>query len=84
MENSLSTNVHNDFDWLESELDGKDYLVGEDVTAADILMGFNIEFIFARKFGTEGRDWPDVKKWLDRVQQREAYKKAVDKSGYSL
>ncbi|KAI1625326.1 glutathione S-transferase [Exophiala viscosa] len=84
MEKGLSTNVHNDFDWFESELEGKEYLVGKTVTAADILMGFNIEFIFARKLGTEGGDWPNVTKWLSRVQQREAYKKAVEKSGYSL
>lgn len=84
MEKGLATNVQNDLDWLESELEGREYLVGEDVTAADILLGFSIEFILARELGTQSREWPTVRKWLARVQQREAYKKAVEKTGYSL
>ena len=85
MEKALSVNVHNDLNWLESELsDGRTWLVGGDVSAADIMMGFNTEFMFARKLGTEGGDWPNVKKWLERVKGREAYLKAVERTGYSL
>ncbi|KAJ9614076.1 hypothetical protein H2200_002212 [Cladophialophora chaetospira] len=93
MESSLSVNVHNDLNWLESELSspspsssgGRTWLVGDDVTAADIMMGFNTEFIFTRKLGVEGgEEWPNVQKWLERVKGREAYKKSVERTGYSL
>lgn len=84
MEQGLSPNIHNDLDWLEGELHGKKYLVGDDVTAADIIMVFSIEFIFARKLGTTGGSWPNVKRWLEAMQSREAYKKAAERSGYSL
>ncbi|KIX98445.1 uncharacterized protein Z520_05746 [Fonsecaea multimorphosa CBS 102226] len=59
--------------------DGRD-----DVSAADILMGFSVDFIFARKLGTEGADWPNVRRWLHGIKQREAYTRAVKKTGYSL
>ncbi len=72
MEKGLSPNIQNDLNWLESEGAGRQCLVGNDVTAADILMGFSIESIFARKLGTEGGDWPNVRKWLEGLQQREA------------
>ncbi|KAK5230331.1 hypothetical protein LTR47_007747 [Exophiala xenobiotica] len=84
MEKGLSPNIHNDLNWLEGEVQGRQFLVSNDVTAADIMMGFSIEFIFARKLGTEGGDWPNVRKWLEGLQQREAYRKAVEKTGYSL
>lgn len=72
MEKGLSPNIQNDLNWLESEVAGRQCLVGNDVTSADILMGFSIESIFARKLGTEGGDWPNVRKWLEGLQQREA------------
>ncbi len=84
MEKGLSTNVQNDLNWLESELADREWLVGDDVTAADVMMGFNTEFIFTRKLGTEGGEWPNARKWLDRIQKREAYMKAVERTGYSL
>lgn len=89
MEKGLSTNVHNDLNWLEAELSGggggtNQFLVGRSLTAADIIMGFSIEFIFARKLGTEGGSWPNVQQWLDRIRQTASYKRAVEKTGYSL
>lgn len=88
MEKALSPNVQNDLNWLEAELSsnesGGKYLVGNDLTAADVIMGFSIEFIFVRKLGTEGGNWPKIQKWLSGITDRDAYKKAVEKTGYSL
>ncbi|KEF63287.1 uncharacterized protein A1O9_01264 [Exophiala aquamarina CBS 119918] len=87
MEKGLSSNVHNDFAWLEHELaaSSDNFLVGGHLTAADIIMGFSIEFIFARKLGTErdGR-WPRIQHWLDRIRDEPSYKKAVERTGYKL
>ena len=86
MEANLRPNVHNDLDWLEGELKkgGGKYLVGDSLTAADILMQFSIEFMFARGLGTQGKEWPNINKWMKGLAQESSYKKAVEKTGYSL
>jgi glutathione S-transferase len=86
MENNLSVNVANDFGWLESELSNGNgqFLVGDSITAADIVMGFSIDFIFTRRLGTKAENWPMTKKYLDGLLQRDSYKKAVQKTGFSL
>jgi len=76
--------MHNDLCWLESEVTGKQYLVGNELTAADIMMSFSIEFILSRKLGTEGGDWSNTRKWLEGIQKTEGYRTAVEKTGYSL
>lgn len=86
IEKKLSTNVHKDFDWLESELEkgnGK-YLVGEGLTAADLMMGFSVQFIFTRNLGTQGGKWPRVEAWVAGLEKGEGYKKAVERTGYKL
>lgn len=91
MEQSLSANVHNDLNWIESTLveqrgNGKEYLVGDALTVADVMMQFSIEFIFKRELGVKGKggEWPETRKWLARCMERPAYKKAVERSGYTL
>ncbi|KAK5078796.1 hypothetical protein LTS08_004056 [Lithohypha guttulata] len=89
MEKNMSANVQNDLKWIESALKeqkerGNEFLVGKTLTAADIMMGFSIEFIFTRKLGTQGGNWPETEAWLARMLERSAYKKAVEKSGYTL
>lgn len=89
MEEGLSVNVHNDFDWLEGALreNGSGWLVGDGLTAADIVMQFSVQFIMERKLGVGGRGegkWPEVEKWLARTEGTEAYKKAVERTGYTL
>jgi len=96
MEKALSPNVRNDFAWLEQELSssssdnygsssGKDFLVGDHLTATDIIMGFSVEFIFTRKLGTEsdGR-WPRIQNWLNRIKEVPSYKKAAERTEYKL
>lgn len=86
MEKSMSANVQNDLSWLETELSlstGK-FLCGDHVTAADIMMQFSAEFIFAGELGTQGREFPNIKKWLEACGEEEAYKRAVKKTGHKL
>lgn len=69
MESALSGNVHNDLNWLENTLkrqkeSGHQYIVGDGLTVADVMMQFSIDFIFTRGLGTKGNDWPEVKAWL--------------------
>lgn len=89
MEAGMSGNVQNDFNWIESALKeqkqiGNDFLVGDTLSVADIMMQFSIEFILERELGTERGRWPETEAWLKRTQERSAYKKAVERSGYTL
>lgn len=63
------------------------YLVGYDLTAADTMMLFGIQFLFkkglvGRGFGIE--KWPAVEKWVERCEAREGWKRAVEKTGFAL
>jgi len=86
MERNLSPNVHNDLNWIESELKASNgaFLVGDSVTAADIMMGFSVQFILARKLGTGDKRWPAVEEWLESIEATKTYKDAVTRTGYSL
>lgn len=89
MEQGMSANVQNDFRWIEGALteqknQGNEFLVGKELSVADIMMQFSIEFILERKLGTEKGNWPETEAWLKRTMERSAYRKAVGRSGYTL
>ena len=46
----------------------------------------SIEFIFERKLGVDPaeNEFPEVKAWLERTKAEKAYRRAVDKTGYTL
>jgi glutathione S-transferase len=85
-EKGMSANVQNNLSWLETELSLSqgDFLCGDHVTAADIMMQFSAEFILVRELGTQGREWPNINKWLDTCKNTESYKRAVEKTGHKL
>ncbi|KAI8937466.1 hypothetical protein NX059_005186 [Plenodomus lindquistii] len=86
MEKGMSVNVQNDLSWLETELSlssGK-FLCGDHVTAADIMMQFSADFILARELGTQGKEYPNINKWLEVCKNTDSYKRAVEKSGHKL
>ncbi|KAM5515536.1 Glutathione S-transferase 1-like protein 2 [Fusarium oxysporum f. sp. phaseoli] len=88
LEARFAPNVRVALQWLEAELEcgpsHGQFLVGTNLTAADIMMGFSIEVIFTMKVGTERWKWPMISKWLANITERKAYKTAVEKTGYSL
>ncbi|KAF5979039.1 glutathione S-transferase [Fusarium bulbicola] len=88
LEAAISPMVHGAMQWLETELESGpskgQFIVGTDLTAAGIMMGFSIECIFAMKLGTESQDWPLISTWLANMKERKAYKIAVEKTGYSM
>ncbi|MBM3647774.1 MAG: glutathione S-transferase [Alphaproteobacteria bacterium] len=75
----LGPQITNHFAFLESELVGRDWFAGADFTAADVQMSFPIEAAAAR-VGFEGR-LPRLKTFVERVQARPAYKRALEKGG---
>lgn len=83
----MSVNVQKDFDWLEATLsDGREWLVGGRVTAADVMVMFSVDFILARDLGTKGCEgrWGKTREWLERCKREKAYVEAVEKTGYTL
>jgi glutathione S-transferase len=85
-EERMSANVQNDMSWLETELSlsSGEFLCGDHLTAADIMMQFSAHIILGAKLGTQGKEWPSVNKWLELCQNTDSYKRAVEKTGHKM
>lgn len=83
--------MRKDLDWLERELEGSwsGWLIGEleHPTAGDVMVHFSVEFIFARGLGVcegdKGR-WGRVRRWVEKCESSEGYRRAVERTGYTL
>ncbi|KAF5702984.1 glutathione S-transferase [Fusarium globosum] len=88
LEAAIAPMVRVAMQWLETELElgpsQGQFIVGTDLTAADIMMGFSIETIFAMNLGTQSQDWPLISKWLANIKERKTYKAAVENTGFSM
>jgi len=79
----LGPQISNHFAFLESELSGRDWFAGANFSAADIQMSFPIEAAAAR--AALGERLPRLKAFVERIQARPAYKRALEKGGpYTL
>jgi glutathione S-transferase len=66
-------------DYLERELAGREWFVGDQLTAADIMLSFPLEA--ARSRAGLGPSRPNLIAWLDRVHARPAYRRALERGG---
>jgi len=66
-------------DWLEAELAGRTWFVGDALTAADVMMSFPLEAARQRA-GLDGSR-PKLIAWLDRIHARPAYARALARGG---
>ena len=64
--------------YVNRSLAGRDYLMGGELTAADVQMSFVGEL--GRAFGRLA-DKPDLNAWVERLHARPAYKRAVERGG---
>ncbi|EYF01414.1 glutathione S-transferase family protein [Chondromyces apiculatus] len=64
--------------YWESELGKSTWFAGEELTAADVQMSFPVEAAGAR---VGYPDRPRLKAFLERIQARPAYKKALERGG---
>jgi glutathione S-transferase len=79
----LGPQITNHFAFLEGELAKREWFAGPEFTAADIQMSFPLEAADAR-VGFAGR-LPKLKGFVERIQARPAYKRALEKGGpYTL
>lgn len=75
-----------DLDWLEREIAASTgtFLVGDTVSAADIMMLFSTQMILSLLGPKLGKTWPGIEAWLESCKMTAAYKRAAKKSGYAL
>jgi glutathione S-transferase len=59
---------------LEDALEGKDYLLGSELSGADIMMGYSLQF--AEWFGLLADAHPHLNAYLARLKARPAFQKA--------
>ncbi|WP_293903475.1 glutathione S-transferase [Phenylobacterium sp.] len=74
----IESETANHLGYVEASLAGRDWLVGSDLTAADVQMSFVGEI--AASTG-RGAQYPNIKAWVDRFQARPAYKRALERGG---
>ena len=78
----IESEMANHLGYVDRSLAGRDYLMGPDLTAADIQMSFVGEV--AGAFG-RFETYPNIAAWVKRFQARPAYQRALDKGGpYNL
>jgi len=69
------TRAASGFEFLERELGDKRYLLGDEFSAADIMMGFTL--IAARTLGVLDQHYPGLQRYLGRLEARPALQKAL-------
>jgi glutathione S-transferase len=69
--------------FMESELASRPWFTGRAFTAADVMMSFPIEAASSR--GALHSNFPNLSGFLERIHERPAYKRALDRGGpYAL
>lgn len=74
----IESEVANHLGYLDQALGGRDYLMGQALTGADIQMSFVGEM--GRAFGKLAA-YPNADAWLTRLHARPAYKAAIERGG---
>ena len=78
----IASEMANHLSYVEGSLAGRDWLMGPNISGADIQMSFVGEV--ARAFG-QMATYPNIKRWVETFQARPAYVAALEKGGaYNL
>ena len=74
----VDPNIDRISDHIEAELGRGEWFAGNDFTAADIQMSFPVEALVLRGRNTER---PNMKRFLERIHARPAYRRALERGG---
>ena len=78
----IESEIANHLGYIDASLEGKEFLLGDELTGADIQMSFIPEV--AKAFGKLAA-YPNMSAWIERLHARPAWKKALEKGGpYAL
>lgn len=61
---------------METQLDGRDWLAGEDITIADIACAGYL--FYAEDFTFDRADYPNINRWLDQIAEQPGWKHPYD------
>ncbi len=75
----LDANVQRNLDFMESSLNNSLWFCGDEMTAADIQMGYAVDAAEVR--ANLDDDYPNLAGYLQRVRARPAYQAALEKGG---
>jgi len=74
----IDSEIASHLSYIAHALDGREFLVGASLTAADIQIAFVLEAAQASGFL---KGYPALEAWLARLQARPAYGRAIEKGG---
>ena len=74
----IESEIANHLGYVEQSLQGRTWLVGDALSGADVMMSFVGEVAGAR---TERSAYPNVDAWVQRIQARPAYQRALQRGG---
>lgn len=81
LENRMGHNVRLDLRYIEESLakNGTGYLVGSNITLADISMHFSVLFVLVRGLGAKWAEaeLPHTKKWIKTLFARDGFQTAI-------
>ena len=75
----IDPNLASALPYLNAELSQHAWFSGDHLTLADFQMSFAVEAALSR--AASGSAYPALRAWLDKVQQRPAYQRAISKGG---
>lgn len=75
----INSELMNHFSFMNGQMEGKDFFMGDALTGADFMMSFPLEAI-----GATGAlaNFPNLDAFVKRIQARPAYLLAIKKGGY--
>jgi len=74
----IESEIANHLGYVDVSLRGRPWLIGDDFSAADVMMSFVGEVAGSRG----GRErYPDLDAWVKRFQARPAYQRAIERGG---
>ena len=74
----IDSEIANHLSYIAGAVNGRDFIVGNSLTGADIQIAFVLEVAEARGVLN---DFPALKSYLTRLQARHAYKRAIEEGG---
>jgi len=74
----IASELANHLGYMNAELGGSDFFLGNELSAADIQLSFVVEAAGARGLLA---DYPNLERFAERIQARPAYRRAVDRGG---
>jgi len=74
----IESEIANHLGFVEQSLQGRQWLVGDALSGADIMMSFVGEVAGSR---ADRAGYPNVDAWVRRFQQRPAYRRALQRGG---